>query len=129
MRISADQITLLRVQREDQREERLAKFLRERHGHLVASLSDEELRGRIRDGVRRAGVYGINWDSSLALFIIVMLSTAPTFDQHPSARAILTNEYIEPNRRVHVLVQRIPNEVWTEIARHAGAFTINTPTA
>jgi hypothetical protein len=98
-----------------QRDARLAGHLREHHAHLVSALSDEELARRVKVGVRRAGEHGIDWDSSLAAYLIIMLRAAPNFDEHRTMRAILGYAGLAPNLRVEALTKVTTEEDWREV--------------
>lgn len=100
---------------EQRRARRLASYLREHHDDLVGSLSDEDLVQHVRYGVRRASAYGIDVDRSLTMFLLLMLRTSQTFDEHPSIRRLLTDERVTPNLRIYEVVHRATNEDWEQI--------------
>ena len=115
MRFSQGQVDLLRGRRVEQREARLLAHLRERHAALVGGIVDDALLRRVRVGVRRAGVHGIDWDASIAAYLVLMLRTAPNFDEHRTMRAILAYERLAPNLRVEAVVRLATEEDWREV--------------
>jgi hypothetical protein len=97
------------------RARRLASYLREHHDDLVSSLSDEDLVQHVDYGIRRASAYGIDVDRSLTMFLLLMLRTSQTFDEHPSIRRLLTDERVKPNLRIYEVVYRATNRDWEQV--------------
>ena len=66
----------------------------------------------IQNGVHQANNYGIDWESEIVSFVSLMFVIAPNFHLHPFAKQVLTNEKIEPNRRLKELIECATEEEW-----------------
>jgi hypothetical protein len=107
-------------------EARVVEYLREEHAEEIVrmpwgdfsidELPEEVLLAMVREGFRRARRYGLSWEATLTAFVVMMISVAPNFDEHPLIRRVLADEQIEPNARVERLWERTTDENW-EAAR------------
>ncbi|AGY59790.1 DUF4123 domain-containing protein [Gloeobacter kilaueensis] len=95
--------------------EKLLKHLRTHHEGSVSTLSDTELKSRVRFGLQQARRYGITWESSLTAFVGLMFEFAPNFDEHTRIKAVLNDPAIHPNRRVRALIGRTTVQDWQEV--------------
>lgn len=125
LKIRKDQIELFNPDAEEAFVRRVMDYLRERHGAqvvrlpdaagVVSDLPDERLRPMVEGGIARAREYGITWKSSLISYVVLMFLTAPNFDAHRAVYSYLTNEKIEADRRIDVLMNELPNKIWQEV--------------
>ena len=60
-------------------------WLRGKWAQKLEKVSDDDLRKLIRDGMDRAMKYRIDTESSMSLFIELMVAIAPDFDEQPQA--------------------------------------------
>lgn len=94
--------------------ERLCLFARENLGIWVSSLSDGELKWRVRSGIARARSHGFEWQSSIATFVTLMLRFAPNFDEYPPIRAILDAAGAATEERAGQLLE-VGGEEWEAV--------------
>jgi hypothetical protein len=76
---------------------------------------------RVEIAIARAEYYGVEQRGPLLLFVLLMFTAGPRFDEHPLVRRILRNTRIDADRRVEALA-RVPGHVWSEarrLGRHA----------
>jgi hypothetical protein len=105
--------------------DRVAKFLREKHGNLsiklpsgdllVSKISDEDLKALIQKGIDKAQEYGMTWETSLTSFVVIMFMIAPNFHEHPTVISLLQDESIEANARIDRLVETFGSEDWQTV--------------
>ena len=101
---------------------RIVELLREENGEavvqlpneivLVRQLSDGRLYPIVRAGIARARKYGMDWESSITPFIVLMFVVAPNFDGHPLIQRILNDEKVDANSRVDELWERTSDDNW-----------------
>ncbi|HYO64313.1 MAG TPA: hypothetical protein VER08_11830 [Pyrinomonadaceae bacterium] len=120
-------------------ERRVMDYLRENHpeavvetpsgGFALTELDEETLRRMVRAGLRAARGYGLTWESSLTSFVVVMFLVAPNFHAHPLVRRVLTDEEVEPDRRVEHLWEQTTEENWEAVQENydAGAWGLSAP--
>ena len=85
---------------------------------LVRQLSDEKLFAMARTGIARAREYGMDWESSLTAFFVVMVVAAPNFDKHPLILRILKDENVDPNARIDQLWERTTDDNWEAVKKN-----------
>lgn len=115
MQITAAQMDVFQQAAERRFIARLCSHLREAHADATAQESDERLAERTRIGVARARRHGMRREKTIALFVGLMFEFGPTFDEHPLASPVLSNEPLRPERRIDLLLQRLSDEDWAEI--------------
>jgi hypothetical protein len=79
--------------------------LRTRFEQFVTEKDEARLRGMVREGLARGRAYGLTWESSLGIFVILSVTVGPDFDQKPRVRQILLDESRPPNERVKRLIR------------------------
>ena len=124
-KIRKDQLNLFQPDAEEAFVRRVMDYLRERHGEktvrlpegnaVVFDLPEETLRPMVEGGLARARAYGISWKSSLISYVVLMFLTAPNFDEQRIVYEYLTNEKIEADRRIDIMMDELPNKVWQEV--------------
>lgn len=107
---------------------RVVEHLREDHAEtviqlpnevvLVKQISDERLYEMVRNGIARARGYGIDWESAVTAFVVLMFVAAPNFDKHPLIQRVLKDERVEANSRVDRLWERTSEENWEAIKKN-----------
>ncbi|WP_437518059.1 hypothetical protein [Sorangium sp. So ce1099] len=97
--------------------DRTVGHFRRFHGEATASLSDDELRFRIRHGLERGRAHGLTWESSLTVFVAHMIELCPAFDEHPAAARVLADASLPPDERVEALLAHLSDDEWEEAAR------------
>lgn len=105
---------------------RIVEYLREHHSDtvvqlpneviLVKQISDERLQAMVRNAVTRARSYGMDWESTVTAFVVLMFVAAPNFDRHPLIERVLRDERASANSRIDQLWERTSDENW-EAAR------------
>jgi hypothetical protein len=86
--------------------------LRERHAADIAGLSDARLRARVERGIDRARGHGLTWEYSLFVFVGLMFTVGPDFDQYPPIRACLEDPAYPPDERVDTMLAAITPQQW-----------------
>ena len=125
LKIRAEQIQAFQEEAEISFVRRLVEYLQQRHGNVIVQLPqgpaivkqvpNEALHEMARNGIARAREYGMNWESSLAAFVVLMFISAPNFDEHPTVRRVLQDKGIAPESRVNHLLERISQHEWETI--------------
>jgi predicted NAD-dependent protein-ADP-ribosyltransferase YbiA (DUF1768 family) len=110
---------------------RVTEHLREHHAEavvqlpneviLVKQLSDERLRGLVEGAIERARGYGMDWESSVTAFVVLMFVAAPNFDKHPLIHRVLKDETAAANSRVDRLWERTSEENWEAVRKNYDA--------
>lgn len=117
------QMQLFHQQRSQQFLCEMADYVRRREPALVAGWSDELLQERLALARQNAAAYGISDPLALAEFFSAMYTHGLHFDAHPAIAAILTDEQIGANRRIHEVWARTGAAVWAEAAGFDAAAT------
>jgi hypothetical protein len=122
LKVRPEQIEAFRLQAEADFVERVAAYLVEEYSESVVQLPTglltvEQIPGNqlsqmIENGIARARVYGLNFESSLSAFVTLMFVVAPNFYEHPLIHQILTDEKTEANSRLDDLWERTSEENW-----------------
>lgn len=126
LKIRADQVAVFQPVAEAAFVRRVVEHLREHHAEVVVQLpnevmlvkqiSDERLSGLAGAGIGRARAYGMDWESAVTAFVVLMFVAAPNFDAHPLIGRILKDERVPANSRIDRLWERTSDENW-EAAR------------
>ncbi len=95
----------------------IAGHLRAEHPDAIGNLAPEALDFLIADAVSRAEAYGIASPAALAIFTVFTFVLRRDFDQIPDFHAILTDEAIPPDDRVHALISHGSVSAWAEAHR------------
>lgn len=85
---------------------------------LVKQISDERLHRMVSRGMTRARDYGMDWESSVTAFVVLMFVAAPNFDKHPLIERVLRDERVEVNSRVDQLWERTSEDNWEAIRKN-----------
>jgi hypothetical protein len=96
---------------------RVMELVREHSAGDVSGLEEEELRKRVKFGLRRGRSYGMGSETSLAFFVALQFSKSPVFDRHPAIHPILKNDRVKPDERLEGILERVPRETWREVER------------
>src|SRR5262245_14830183 len=67
---------------------------------LIKQISDERLYRLVKQGITWAREYGMDWESSVTAFVVLLFVAAPNFDQHPLIQRVLKDERVEANSRM-----------------------------
>ena len=98
---------------------RLSGLIREEYPEDVADFDDEELHDLVRDCLARAERYGLTWESSLTLFVVLMFEIAPNFDRQPHIQLLLRDPNIPPDERIDWVVKHARHEDWADAIRRS----------
>lgn len=98
---------------------KISVYLQENHPNEVAALTRDELDRRIRLGLTRARRYDLEIDSHLLLFVVLMFSVSPTFDEHPKIRLVFENTEIGKDDKLAALPNYVDGDDWIEIRQSA----------
>jgi hypothetical protein len=85
---------------------------------LIKQISDERLYEMVRFGITRARDYGMDWESSVTAFVVLMFIAAPNFDKHPLIQRVLKDERAAANSRPDQLWERTSEENWAAVRRN-----------
>lgn len=102
----------------------LCQEIRSRYSQRVGWLSDQALRRRIHDGLRRADNHGLHASDHKIRFVLLMFAVAPHFDRHPAFATILADRALPADARMRSLLRNATREDWRQAARltHPGAL-------
>ena len=85
---------------------------------LIKQISNERLYEMVRFGITRARDYGMDWESSVTAFVVLMFIAAPNFDKHPLIQRVLKDERASVNARLDQLWERTSEENWEAVRRN-----------
>jgi hypothetical protein len=122
LKVRPEQSDAFQLQAEADFVERIAAYLVADYSDLVIQLPEgplsveqipaDQLSQMIENGIARARVYGLSFESSLSAFVTLMFVVAPNFDENPSIHQVLTDEKTETNSRLDNLWGRTSEENW-----------------
>ncbi len=112
LRIKAKQLGDLDRAAEEQFLERLTSHYQPEAGRGTPR---NALRASISVFVKRARALGVTEQASIAAFVGLGLEFGPLFDYHPEIRRVLGDTSIDPNLRVELLPDLVPERVWGEM--------------
>ena len=87
----------------------------------VKQIADEKLRRLVRNGIARARSYGMDWESAVTSFVVLMFVAAPNFDDHPLIHRVLRDERVAANSRIDQLWERTSEENWEAVRKNYDA--------
>jgi hypothetical protein len=120
IKVSAKQREMLDLAVEAAFVREVARHLREEHASRCEGIGGEELTRRVEIGIARARGHGLTWDASITAFVAIMFEVAPTFDEQPAIRRVLSDRRLSADRRIDALWDRTSEEDWDEAEAHAG---------
>jgi hypothetical protein len=94
----------------------IAKRVREHYPKVVEGLPQDLYDEMIEYGIRSARGYGLTFADDIAGFVLVMFEVGPEFHQHPRIQHVLRDSTIAPEDKLAAMFDRIPDEVWEEVA-------------
>ncbi|MGA9767912.1 MAG: hypothetical protein WBV94_02660 [Blastocatellia bacterium] len=107
---------------------RVLEHLRENHADtvirfpneviLVKQIADDRLRRLVKAAIARARGYGIDWESTVTAFVVLMFIAAPNFDEHPLIQRVLKDERVEADSRIDKLWERTTEENWEAVRKN-----------
>jgi hypothetical protein len=110
---------------------RVVEHLRENHPDvvvqfasgvmLIKQIGDEKLHALVKRGIARARALGMDWESGITAFVVLLFIAAPNFDQHPLIQRVLKDERVAANIRVEQLWERISEENWEAVRKNYDA--------
>jgi hypothetical protein len=110
---------------------RVVEHLRENHADvvvqfpnevmLIKQIADEQFYTLVRCGIARARTLGMDWESGITAFVVLMFVAAPNFDQHPLIQRVLKDERVTANSRVEHLWERTSEENWEAVRKNYDA--------
>lgn len=128
LKIRADQFEAFKPVAEAAFVRRVVEHLRNHHSDtvvqfpneviLIKQISDERLRAMAKEGIARARSYGIDWESVVTAFVVLMFIAAPNFDRHPLIQRILKDERVAANSRIDQLWERTTEENWEAVRKN-----------
>ncbi|MFN2531630.1 MAG: hypothetical protein ABR555_10060 [Pyrinomonadaceae bacterium] len=125
LKIRAEQYAAFQPVAEADFASRIAQHLRKDHAStivrgpagltLTSRMSDGQLSALVQNGIARARSHGINWESSITAFVVLMFKAAPNFDEHPEIKALLIAGDKPADERFALLLQKTSAAAWTEV--------------
>ena len=82
----------------------------------VAEINDNDLKILVRRGITIAKQFGLNWESTIAKFVSLMVEVAPNFCLHPGIYPLLANPNIHQQLKIDDLFTLTDDSVWEEVA-------------
>jgi hypothetical protein len=116
MKITNEQMTLMREGLAQVHAGKICRFLRVRYPESVEHLSDADMFSRIRAGVRGISDAGVADSRAAALFVVTQFVAGPTFFLHPACARLLGDRRLPPDARVLSLFHGDADIPWGEIA-------------
>ncbi len=81
----------------------------------VGDMPEETLHSLVRTGIARARGRGLSLESSTAAFVAVMFEVSPNFDNHRLCEVLLTDEEVEPDRRLDEVFNVLTEKNWESV--------------
>lgn len=114
--IRAEQMEEIEKKTQDRFVRRIALHLRENYADAEVILADEEkytvstlpkgtLTELVKTGIARARTFQMTFESSIAAFTALMFEISPNFYTNSMCQVILTDEGVEPNKRIDPLLE------------------------
>lgn len=104
---------------------RIAAHLLEKYPKAIVTLPDkklavdelppEKLHELVRVGIERARPHELTFESSIAVFCVLMFEVAPNFDVHKLVQVVLSDENLEPHTRFNQLFEILMDKNWETI--------------
>lgn len=69
----------------------------------------------IDSGITTARSYGLQSPKDLSTFVLLQFEIGPEFHRYPVIHAVLADPIIAPERKLEVMYERTPPEVWQNI--------------
>jgi hypothetical protein len=85
---------------------------------LVKQFSDEQFYTLVGRGIVRARTLGMDWESAITAFVVLLFVAAPNFDQHPLIQRVLKDERVSANSRIEHLWERTSEENWEAVRKN-----------
>ena len=92
----------------------IIKHLREEYYDYVTEVPADLLKPMVEHGLNKARSYGFSSTEHLILFVVLMFTFAPNFDEQPQIKAILTNENLSPEKRIEQMKHDDMNAAWAQ---------------
>ncbi len=112
LKIREEQMEIFQQQAEINFVHYVAKQLRNNHAEVVKDLPEDKLYKRVEYGIRCASEYGLTWKNNLRTFVTLMFEIAPDFDRFPVFQKYLTDESIQPNDRIGIILDKTVGSDW-----------------
>jgi hypothetical protein len=126
-KIKSEQIRMFQPDAEEAFVVRVMEYLVENHPDAtvqlpaetttVAKLTDEVFRELVRGGLNRARNHGIEWQSTLLSFVVLLFIVAPNFDRHPKARRFFSETETIDDAAMENLMDEMTDEDWEAIEK------------
>jgi hypothetical protein len=114
LKIRKEQMSVFQQQAERNFIDSVVKQLRTDHVETVQDIPEDKLYKRVEYGTQRAREYGLTWENNLATFVILMFEIGPDFDKFPAFHKYLTDETVEPDERMEVLLSETTELDWED---------------
>jgi hypothetical protein len=128
LRIRREQFEVFQAVAEAAFVRRVVEHLREHHAdvviqlpnevRLIKQITDRRLYRMAQAGINRAREYGMDWESAVTAFVVLLFVAAPNFDQHPLIQRILKDERVAANSRIDQLCERTSEEIWETVRKN-----------
>jgi hypothetical protein len=118
LKIRKEQMDVFQQQAEINFVHYVAKQLRKNHAEAVKDVPEDKLYKRVEYGIRCAREYGLTWKNNLRTFVTLMFVIAPEFDSYPVFHNYLTDDTIQPNDRMGIILDKTVGSDWSK-ARQA----------
>ncbi len=92
---------------------RMMRHVRRVFPQATSVMTDDEVRGLVRDGIERSRAYGIRRETDVALFIDLLLGIGTDFDDRPECawiRTILDRREQSGMLRMQLIYDELPQK-------------------
>jgi len=114
LKINPRQFAVFQGQAERQFVRQVQHALAEKYPHVLPRFPEPIQERIVINMFDRAKRWGIDWQSSLAIFAELMLAIAPNFDEQPEIKEALESDTEQANQIIRTITRRVPDVVWSQ---------------
>jgi hypothetical protein len=104
LRITDDQMQILRADRRTRFEDRVAEHVKNAYPDVTFELDDQEIRSRVHAAVERAAAYGLRSEVDVVTYVDLSFDLGDGFESHVAwAAEIFDEPGVAPSERVRRL--------------------------
>lgn len=108
------QLDAFSQKKKDRFVDRILEHLQSKYPESLENLSRQTIRERIHIGLKKARQYGFASKRDLSVFVSLMFTIAPNFDQQSLIQECLTDEEVAGVNRLNLLMSICSEEDWAE---------------
>jgi hypothetical protein len=108
------QLDAFSQKKKDRFVDRILEHLQSKYPESLENLSRQTIRERIHVGLKKARQYGFASKRDLSVFVSLMFTIAPNFDQQSLIQECLTDEEVAGVNRLNLIMSICSEEDWAE---------------